>query len=291
MITSYHTDLISYAEVRAAEDPRVAGGMKMVLTGFYANAHRVVTPSPQSDQVVESLGIPADKVGRWDRGVDTKRFSPERRRDDLLPGEVSVLYAGRLTKEKGVELLAEAFLAAHAKDPRLHLCLAGGGPEEELLRERLGDKVTFLGWLHGDVLAEAYASADAFLFASRTDTFGQVLQEAQASGLPVIAVAENGPLSIVEDGISGLLRPADAEQLADALVQVTSDAELAAKLRAGGLAQVATRSWDACLEQLAGGYRAAIAEHVARTATEAPLVHAEIDEDEPTAPTGPRVVA
>ncbi len=291
VITSYHTDLISYAEVRAAEDPRVAGGMKMVLTGFYANAHRVVTPSPQSDAVVESLGIPADKVGRWDRGVDTKRFSPERRRDDLLPGEVSVLYAGRLTKEKGVELLAEAFLAAHAKDPRLHLCVAGGGPEEEHLRERLGDKVTFLGWLHGDVLAEAYASADAFLFASRTDTFGQVLQEAQASGLPVIAVAENGPLSIIEDGVSGLLRPADAEALAEALVQVTSDADLAQTLRAGGLAQVATRSWDACLEQLAGGYRAAIAEHAARTATEAPPVHAPVDEDEPTAPTGPRVVA
>ncbi len=83
----------------------------------------------------------------------------------------------------------------------------GGGPEEGYLRERLGDAASFLGWLHGDVLAEAYASADAFLFASRTDTFGQVLQEAQASGLPVIAVAENGPLSIIEDDVSGLLRP------------------------------------------------------------------------------------
>ncbi|MBO9532237.1 MAG: glycosyltransferase [Solirubrobacteraceae bacterium] len=291
VITSYHTDLISYAEVRAADDPRVAGGMKAVLQGFYANAHRVVTPSPQSDAVVESLGIPADKIGRWDRGVDTKRFSPERRRDDLLPGEVSVLYAGRLTKEKGVELLADAFLAAHAQDPRLHLCLAGGGPEEEFLRERLGDKATFLGWLHGDVLAEAYASADAFLFASRTDTFGQVLQEAQASGLPVVAVAENGPLSIVEDGVSGLLATADAESLGGALLRITGDADLAAKLRAGGLTQVAARSWEACLEQLADGYRAAIAEHVARTATEAPLVHDEVDEADDIAPTGPRVVA
>lgn len=264
VMASYHTDLVSYAALRAADDPRVAGGMQAVLAGFYGNAHHVVTPSPQSDQVVGSLGIQPEKISRWDRGVDVSRFSPSRRRDDLLPGEKSVLYAGRLTKEKGVELLADAFLAAHAKDPRLHLCLAGGGPEEELLREKLGEHATFLGWLRGDVLAEAYASADAFLFPSRTDTLGQVLLEAQASGLPVVAVAENGPLSIIEDGVSGLLRPADADALADAVLSVTSDAELADRLRVGALASIADRTWDASLERLAAGYRAAIDEHVAR---------------------------
>lgn len=294
VLTSYHTDLISYAEVRAAEDPRIAGGMKAVLAGFYANSHRVVTPSPQSDEVVRSLGITDDKLGRWDRGVDLQRFAPSRRRDDLLPGEFSVLYAGRLTKEKGVELLADAFLAARERDPRLHLCLAGGGPEEGYLRERLGDAATFLGWLHGDVLAEAYASADAFLFASRTDTFGQVIQEAQASGLPVIAVAENGPLSIVEDGVSGLLRAAEPAALAEALVQVAADTELAETLRVGGLAQVAGRSWEACLTQLAEGYQLAIAEHAARAGTQVVTTAEgeEIDlEDAEMAPTGPRVVA
>jgi glycosyltransferase involved in cell wall biosynthesis/predicted metal-dependent phosphoesterase TrpH len=264
VIASYHTDLVSYAEVRAADDERVANGMKMVLAGFYGNAHHVVTPSPQSDEVMKGIGIQAERMGRWDRGVDLKRFSPERRRDDLLPGEISVLYAGRLTNEKGVSLLADAFLAAHEKDPRLHLCLAGGGPEEEALRQRLGDKATFLGWLRGDVLAEAYASADAFLFASRTDTFGQVILEAQASGLPVVAVAENGPLSLIEDGVSGLLRKADANELADALLAVTSVPELAATLRAGGIGSTAERSWEASLERLADGYRAAIAEHASR---------------------------
>ncbi len=267
VLASYHTDLVSYAEVRAADDDRVAGGMKMVLAGFYGNAHHVVTPSPQSDVVMQTLGVPADRMSRWDRGVDLKRFSPSRRRDDLLPGEISVLYAGRLTNEKGVQLLADAFLAAHAQDDRLHLCLAGGGPEEESLRHKLGDKATFLGWLRGDVLAEAYASADAFLFASQTDTFGQVLLEAQASGLPVVAVAENGPLSIIEDGVSGLLRPAKAEALAEALLAVTSNAELADRLREGGIASTADRSWEASLTRLSDGYRAAIAEHAARTAT------------------------
>lgn len=264
VLASYHTDLVSYAQLRAADDARVAGGMQMVLGAFYSNAHHVVSPSPQSDQVVGSLGIDISKIGRWDRGVDLTRFTPDRRRDDLLPGEVSVLYTGRLTKEKGVDLLVDTFLAARELDPRLHLCLAGGGPEEESVRERLGEHATFLGWLRGDVLAEAYASADAFLFASRTDTFGQVILEAQASGLPVVAVAENGPLSIIEDGVSGLLRPADAAELAAALVAVTSDAELAGRLCAGGTASVADRSWEASLGRLATGYGAAIAEHAAR---------------------------
>ena len=290
VLASYHTDLVSYAEVRAADDERVANGMKMVLAGFYGNAHHVVTPSPQSDAVMGSLGVPADRMSRWDRGVDLKRFSPSRRRDDLLPGEVSVLYAGRLTEEKGVDLLADAFLAARAKDPRLHLCLAGGGPEEERLREKLGEHATFLGWLRGDVLAEAYASADAFLFASRTDTFGQVLLEAQASGVPVVAVAENGPLSLIEDGVSGLLRPADADALASALLEVVTDDELAGRLRDGGIQSTAGRSWDASLRRLADGYRAAIAEHLARGGAGTETHGADVGApEEPTTYPEPRV--
>ena len=153
------------------------------------------------------MGIADERIGRWDRGVDVARFSPALRRADLLPGEITVLYAGRLTREKGADLLAKAFLQARERDPRLHLALAGGGPEEHLLRARLGEHATFLGWLEGDALAAAYASADIFLFASRTDTFGQVLLEAQASGLPVVAVGEGGPTSIVTDEITGRLCP------------------------------------------------------------------------------------
>src|SRR4029077_9222632 len=109
------------------------------------------------------------------------------------PGELKVLYAGRMTREKGVDLLAETFLRAHASDPRLHLLLAGGGPEEEELRARLGDRATFLGWLEGEELARAYASADVFLFCSRTDTYGQVILEAAASRFPALASPGGGP--------------------------------------------------------------------------------------------------
>ena len=101
--------------------------------------------------------------------------TPARPTATPIPGELKVLYAGRLTREKGVDLLAESFLRAHRADPRLHLLLAGGGPEEGELRARLGERATFLGWLEGEELARAYASADIFLFCSRTDTYGQVV--------------------------------------------------------------------------------------------------------------------
>jgi len=258
LIGSYHTELAAYAGIRSgqAQLELLAGA---ALASFYGGCRVVLSPSAASDERLTQLGIAPERIARWDRGVDLARFDPARRIPGLLPGEVNVLYAGRLTKEKGVELLADAFLAAHARDPRLHLVLAGGGPEEPELRARLAERATFLGWLEGDTLARAYASADVFLFASRTDTFGQVLLEAQASGLPVVAVGEGGPLGLMDDGETGLLRPADALELADAVVAVAESELLRSRLRRGALAAVRERTWEASLERLAAGYDVALA--------------------------------
>jgi glycosyltransferase involved in cell wall biosynthesis len=176
----------------------------------------------------------------------------------MFGGKVNVMYCGRLTREKGVDLLADAFLRARDEDPRLHLVLAGGGPEEGVLRERLGEHATFLGWLAGAELPRAYASADAFLFASRTDTFGQVILEAQASGLPVIAVAEGGPMSLIAHGETGLLAEPTPEALADSLLSVVRTPALRERLRKTALATVQERTWDASLRQLSSGYRSAL---------------------------------
>ncbi len=182
VIGSYHTELATYAGMRSG-DAQLEALAAAALAGFYGGCDGVLSPSPDSDARLLRLGITAERIGRWERGVDLTRFHPDRRVEGLHRGAVNVLYAGRLTREKGMGLLADAFAAAHERDPRLHLVLAGGGPEERALRERLGETATFLGWLGGDELARAYASADAFLFASQTDTFGQVILEAQASGL------------------------------------------------------------------------------------------------------------
>jgi glycosyltransferase involved in cell wall biosynthesis len=159
------------------------------------------------------------------------------------------------TASQGADLLADAFLRAHARDPRLRLVLVGGGPEEQRLRERVGDRACFRGWLDGEELACAYASADMFLFASRTDTFGQVVLEAQASGLPVIAVAEGGPLSLIDHRVSGVLCPPDADALADAVLEPAASAPARERLARGGLRVVEQRTWERSLARLADGYR------------------------------------
>jgi glycosyltransferase involved in cell wall biosynthesis/predicted metal-dependent phosphoesterase TrpH len=262
VLGSYHTELAAYAGVRTG-DRGLEALMGMALAKFYGGCEVVLSPSPATDDRLVSLGIPRERLGRWDRGVDLHRFDPALR---VLgdPDVVNVLYAGRLTKEKGVDMLATAFLAARRHDPRLHLLLAGGGPEEAVLRARLGDAATFLGWLSGDELARTYASADAFLFASRTDTFGQVILEAQASGLPVVAVGEGGPKSLIEHGETGLLTRANAGALASALLSIVEQPLLASRLRAGALAAVRERTWDAALDRLADGYRRTLAAGTAR---------------------------
>jgi glycosyltransferase involved in cell wall biosynthesis len=205
-----------------------------------------------------ALGVEAARLGRWERGVDTSRFDPGKAAREEYPGEIKVLYAGRLTREKGVDLLAESFLRAHEADPRLHLLLAGGGPEEAELRARLGEHATFLGWLEGEDLARAYASADLFLFCSTTDTYGQVVLEAGASGLPVVAVAEGGPASLVENRPTGMLCRPDADHIAGTVLQLAASPLLRRHLGASAARAVQERSWERALEQLAGGYRRAL---------------------------------
>jgi glycosyltransferase involved in cell wall biosynthesis/predicted metal-dependent phosphoesterase TrpH len=257
VLGSWHTELGAYAGLRASKD--LERGMDAALSIFYRQCARVLTPSPASDESVARLGVPRERIGRWGRGVDTSRFDPGLRNADAFPGEIKVLYVGRQTKEKGVDLLAEAFIRAHEADPRLHLLLVGGGPEEEDLRHRLGDRATFLGWLGGGDLPRAYASADIFLFASRTDTFGQVLVEAGASGLPVVAVNDGGPASIVVDGETGRLCEPHPEVLAAAIRQLADAPDLRARLGRQGLMAASARTWEASMQQLAAGYDAAVA--------------------------------
>jgi glycosyltransferase involved in cell wall biosynthesis/predicted metal-dependent phosphoesterase TrpH len=257
-VGSYHTELGAYTAMRTGQ-PALEALANLALRSFYGACDVVLSPSTASDAGLTELGIEPERIRRWDRGVDLQRFDPAHRDDTLLPTATNVLYAGRLSKEKGVELLADAFLEAHRRDPRLHLVLAGGGPEEELLRERLGDRATFLGWLSGHDLARVYASADVFLFASATETFGQVILEAQASGLPVVAVDRGGPSCLIDHGETGLLVPPTVSDLADAVVSATATPLLRERIGRGALAAVRGRTWEAALDRLAAAYRIALA--------------------------------
>jgi glycosyltransferase involved in cell wall biosynthesis/predicted metal-dependent phosphoesterase TrpH len=254
LIASYHTELASYAGLRS-EDEELESLARVALAAFYGAPSLVLSPSPAADRSLLGLGVDADRLGRWERGVDVSRFDPGKAAREAYPGEIKVLYAGRLTREKGVDLLAESFLRARKADPRLHLLLAGGGPEEAELRGRLGEHATFLGWLEGEELARAYASADVFLFCSTTDTYGQVVLEAGASGLPVVAVAEGGPASLVENRHTGMLCQADPDHIAGTVLQLAASPLLRRHLGASAARSARERSWGRSLEQLGEGYQ------------------------------------
>jgi len=258
LVGSYHTELAAYAGLRSG-DAALELTAQLVVAAFYSQCRLVLSPSRAADEALAELGIGIDRIVRWDRGVDTDRFDPARREAKLLPGELSVLYAGRISKEKNIDLLADAFLLAHEQDPRLHLVLAGGGPEQPRLQRRLGERATFLGWLEGTALAAAYASADVFCFPSETDTFGQVVLEAQASAVPVLAVDAGGPRELIADGADGLLRPARADALADGLLQLAGCPALRQRLGRSARRSVEQRTWARALERLANGYHGALA--------------------------------
>ena len=260
IVGSYHTELAAYAGLRSG-NPGLEAQAAAFLGAFYGQCRTVLSPSRAADQSLRELGIAPERIARWDRGVDLTRFDPVRRRreaDPADPAELRVLYAGRLTVEKGMDLLVDSFLAAREHDLRQRLVLAGGGPEEAALRARLGDAADFLGWLEGDDLARAYADADVFLFASRTDTFGQVILEAQASGLAVVAVDEGGPRALIDDGVSGRLCRPEPRAMAAAVLDLAASPKLRARLALAALARVRARPWDRSLAQLAGAYHGAV---------------------------------
>ena len=211
-----------------------------------------------------SLGVDRARIGRWERGVDTSRFDPGKARPATpIPGEVKVLYAGRLTREKGVDLLAETFLRAHAARPApapaARRRRPGGGDAARAARRAAPPSSAGSRARTWPAPTRAPTSSSS---ASRTDTYGQVVVEAGASGLPVVAVAEGGPASLVEDGDTGLLcrarpRPCWPAALLQLAVLAACAAPSSARRRC---AAARARTWErgdgAARRRLRPGHRA-----------------------------------
>ena len=201
---SYHTELAAYAELRSGDPRVVARDAARARRPSTASAAWSSRRRPRRTRRSRALGIAADRIGRWDRGVDVARFSPARRSPAARRRAASTCSTPAASPPRRASTCSPTRSSRRGRAIRGCISsLAGDGPEEERLRARLGRAATFLGWLDGTALATAYASADLFLFAQQTDTFGQVVLEAQASGLPVVAVAAGGPAELVEDGRSG----------------------------------------------------------------------------------------
>lgn len=214
---TYHTALPQYAQY-LTEDQTVAEMMWKYITWFYQQMDAVFVPSRSTGAELEEKGIDPRKIRVYPRGVDLELFHPAKRNGYLesryqLPEGLKLLYVGRVSKEKNLQLLSRVFKSLLATYPKTHLVIVGDGPYlEEMQREMSGAPCLFTGYLEGEDLAAVYASCDLFLFPSTTDTFGNVVLEAQASGLPVIVTDSGGPQENVLPGESGLVVPGNDEE-------------------------------------------------------------------------------
>ncbi len=222
------------------------------LREVHGLARRTLAPSWPAVEALRSHGV--ERVVRWARGVDLRRFAPEHRdealRARLAPdGEVLVGYVGRLAKEKEVPLLASL-----GDVPGVRLVVVGDGPERQQLEHQLPD-ARFLGFQQGAQLARTFASLDVFVHTGARETFCQTAQEALASGVPVVAPAAGGLTDLVRHGATGrLFTPESGDDLAAQVIHLARRPELRAAMGAAARCSVRGRSWEVIGDELRRHY-------------------------------------
>lgn len=264
-VAVYQTDMAGFA---------ARHGFKLASRGVWRWVRRVhemadLTLAPSRAAAADLRAHRVPRVRLWGRGVDTEQFRPARREGEaalalrrrLAPdGEVLVGYIGRLFPEKRVERLT-----ALAGLTGVRMVIGGDGPSRAGLERQLADAgvpATFLGHLDGDALADAYAALDVFVHTGTEETFGQTLQEAMATRLPVVAPDVGGPRDIVQHGVTGYRYGGEDNRAMRRQVSIlVGDAALRERMGEAGRRAVLTRSWDAVCSQLLGYYEEAARAH------------------------------
>lgn len=276
LLASFHTDVPSYTT-------RLGNGLSVLrapsqawITGMHNLAEVNLCTSMQMVQRAREVGI--REVDLWPKAVDTVGYHPSKRsaqmRERLSGGHPDaplVLYVGRLSREKDLDQLLEPIRALAPEGVRL--AFVGSGPaREELETMFAGTPTVFTGYLAGEDLAAAYASADAFAFPSTTETLGLVALESMASEVPVVGARAGGIPFVIEDGVTGfLVEPGDTAGYADRLRRLLLEPGLKQRMGAAARADALTHSWRASTESLVESYELAVERHAGRRPVPKPL--------------------
>ncbi|MBD3223907.1 MAG: glycosyltransferase [Caldithrix sp.] len=256
VVASYHTHWVSYFSYYGFKGAEGLGWR--VLRWFHNQCDATYTPSSSAKRELESAGI--KNVQLWPRGIDVKKFSPKYRSEPLRK-QISakdlpfLLFVGRLVKEKDVEDLIAADHWLKKQKARYKLVFVGEGPMAEDIQQELPDAY-LAGYKKDEELANFYASSDIFVFPSTTETFGNVVQEAMASGLPVIGVKEGGVQDLIDDGCTGLLaRPNDPQDLGQKIFKLLQNPDLRNQMTQEALNRMQNRTWEAVNMRLIDSYK------------------------------------
>jgi phosphatidylinositol alpha 1,6-mannosyltransferase len=268
LVASWHTNVHEYAATRSGwltrlfgeRGPRVSQQIESsalwATARYYKQARMLFAPNAELCALLErATGRPCHLMTR---GVDTEAFSPAYRDRDVSDADFVLGFVGRLSVEKNVALL----VAIERQLPQrgagdFRFLIVGHGGEETWLRERLR-RAEFTGVLRGADLARAYANMDVFVFPSHTDTFGNVVLEALASGVPAIVTPDGGPARIVRDGDTGFIR-AD-QDFAPTIAALANDGPAHAAMRQHARQYALSASWDAVFDGVYAQYVVLLAE-------------------------------
>lgn len=262
LIASFHTDVPSYTQSLGIGALR--GTAEVWVRYLHNSAELNLCTSEPMVARAREVGI--RRVQLWPKGVDTEAYRPEKR-DDAMRARLTgghpegplIIYVGRLSREKDLEALARPM----GRLPGARLALVGSGPHrEELERVFAGTNTVMTGYLSGEELCRAFASADVFAFPSTTETLGLVALESLASAVPVVGANAGGIPDVVDDGVTGFLfPPGDEDALTDRLACLLGDPQRRAEMGAAGRAETLRHSWRGATESLVRAYETTIELH------------------------------
>jgi glycosyltransferase involved in cell wall biosynthesis len=256
LVASYQTDLPGHANLWGLGF--LSKPVEKYLLWLHQQAQLNLAPSKATQKTLQNSGYPNVKL--WTRGIDGNRFNPNRythaMREYLSNGNTHaplLLYVGRLSREKRVETLRPILESI----PGANLAIVGDGPLRSELEARFaGTRTQFTGYLYDEDLAKAYASADIFVFPGANETFGNVVLEAMASGLPVVAPRAGGILDTVQDRETGFLfEPEDNAAMIYAIRRLVDSRYLSREMGRAARQRAITFSWEKILDNLIEDYR------------------------------------
>jgi glycosyltransferase involved in cell wall biosynthesis len=255
-LATYHTSVPQYA-LHLTADSGMEDIMWRYITWFYNQADAILAPSRYTAAELVRHGIPEEKLRIMPRGVDVERFRRDAGlRAPGLPEGKKLLYVGRVSKEKNMPLLCDVFKRLHEITPDVHLIVVGDGPYLGEMKEALEDyPCLFTGYREGAELVAIYNSCDLFVFPSSTDTFGNVVLEAQACGLPVVVTDVGGQVEIMSSGATGIIAAKDSRaSFLNSILAILRDEELRARMSRNSRAFVQQMTFEKAFEESWGFY-------------------------------------